>query len=72
MYEAELHYDDGRRAVIDVPDDAICGTDFCEVCGDCLSCYDDDPCGEYAWHTWIVAEEDLAQFLEEHTDARVR
>ena len=39
-----------------------CGRDFCDVCGDCLSCYGDDPCGPadedddapVARHRWVI------------------
>lgn len=74
MYEADLHYADGRRAVIDVPYLAICGQDFCAYCGDCLECNPDDWCLNPAggWHTWIVTEDRLADFLEEHTGSAVR
>lgn len=30
----------------------VCGEDFCEVCGDCLSCYAYDPCNNGAAHIW--------------------
>lgn len=41
-------------------DDAepICEQDFCDTCGDCLSCYGDDPCvlSEGGKHLWVGYE----------------
>lgn len=35
-----------------------CGVDFCDVCGDCLSCYIGDPCYESTdpdvGHRWVI------------------
>lgn len=37
----------------------ICGEDFCDRCGDCLSCYGGDPChSEHDKHFWVVYEND--------------
>jgi hypothetical protein len=37
-----------------------CGEDFCDCCGDCLSCYGDDGCydgsDEAGVHRWIKYE----------------
>jgi hypothetical protein len=34
----------------------VCGEDFCESCGDCLTCYSGDPCYDggttYDGHSW--------------------
>jgi hypothetical protein len=46
-------------------DRPVCGLDFCDSCGDCLSCYD-CPCS-----SWVVYADGLAGFLEEHEGARV-
>lgn len=50
----------------------ICGTDFCDGCGDCLSCYDCDPCPD-GMHTWVVYVEERAElelWLGEHAPAK--
>ena len=44
----------------------ICGKDFCDICGDCLYCYDDT---EYCWHMWTVYLDDLAEFMLTHEGA---
>lgn len=44
----------------------VCGEDFCDACGDCLSCYggEDGCCGEEAKaHIWIV-------YLSEDEDSK--
>lgn len=30
----------------------VCGEDFCEMCGDCLFCFGDDPCLDDGSHVW--------------------
>lgn len=40
----------------------VCGKDFCDSCGDCLSCYWEDPCygndsGEHFWVEYVDEEE---------------
>ena len=30
-----------------------CGKNFCDTCGDCLACYESDPCID-GNHRWIV------------------
>jgi len=41
------------------------GKDFCDLCGDCLDCYVDDPCPDTkdGKHSWVVYEkhEDLTK-----------
>lgn len=36
-----------------------CGKDFCDKCGDCLYCYDYDPCyiGDTDDHLWVTYED---------------
>lgn len=34
-------------------DTPICGEDFCETCGDCLSCYGGEPCLDDGQHYWV-------------------
>lgn len=45
------------RAVEAVPQ---CGEDFCDACGDCLHCYEGDPCTETenGQHFWVQYGED--------------
>lgn len=31
-----------------------CGRDFCDACGDCLSCNGGDPCIEGNIHRWVL------------------
>ena len=35
-----------------------CGKHFCDICGDCLACYWEDPCNGIAGeeHLWVVYE----------------
>jgi hypothetical protein len=51
-----LHiYDDtGMKVLRTAERTPVCGKDFCDTCGDCLSCHWDDPCtgninGEHFW-----------------------
>jgi hypothetical protein len=49
----------------------ICGEDFCDACGDCLHCYDDDPCyghGTGGEHTWVVYAEDGPEWRQHHPE----
>lgn len=36
----------------------ICGQDFCEACGDCMSCYGGDPCtlDDTGRHVWLPVD----------------
>lgn len=47
--------------------DVSCGDAFCDTCGDCLSCYIDDPCrdGDASSHYFVVYEEDLPAWFGE-------
>jgi hypothetical protein len=38
--------------------------DFCDTCGDCLSCFGEDDCGDVDGraHSWVVYPEDAAEF----------
>lgn len=38
---------------ITVEAEPICGEDFCDICGDCLVCYADDPCKDGGDHVWV-------------------
>lgn len=42
------------------------GVDFCDTCGDCLSCFAEDGCGDVDGkpHSWVVYPEDAAEFRE--------
>ena len=33
-----------------------CDKDFCDTCGDCLSCYGCDPCFDDGEHQWVIYE----------------
>lgn len=55
--------DDGTVAkCVDRDELPICGVDFCDSCGDCLSCHGDEPCwdggvnnGPHMWVTYVDA-----------------
>ena len=34
----------------------ICGVHFCDTCGDCLSCFESDDCGDVPGqsHVWVL------------------
>lgn len=49
----------------------ICGVDFCDSCGDCLACYDSDPCPTRDNHQWVVYEDELTQFIDRHSGALI-
>ena len=34
----------------------ICGTDFCDTCGDCLHCFYDAHCYPEGDHYWVAYE----------------
>lgn len=36
----------------------VCMEDFCEICGDCLHCYGEDPCTQDGGHYWVKYEEE--------------
>lgn len=47
------HYDDKpMKAIESIP---VCGQDFCDTCGDCLACYNEDGCGGHDGkdHLWV-------------------
>lgn len=52
----------GIEFIESVEAEPICGVDFCDSCGDCLSCYGGDPCckNEDRNHRWIEYQ-DAAQ-----------
>ena len=35
-----------------------CSQDFCDICGDCLSCYGEDKCTNGRQHNWIEYKDD--------------
>jgi hypothetical protein len=45
-----------------VEDEPVCGEDFCDACGDCLSCYGYDDCyprgGDHFWVQYGENDED--------------
>ena len=45
--------------------DPICGEDFCDSCGDCLHCYDEDMCyrGEDSEHSLVIYYEQVIEIL---------
>ena len=43
----------GTRQIRMVDDTPECGEDFCDSCGDCLSCYGDDDCRDGGTHFWV-------------------
>ena len=54
-------YDDrGETLLRTVEAEPECGEDFCDKCGDCLHCYEGDPCcyREDGQHLWIQYGED--------------
>lgn len=45
-----------------------CGFDYCDRCGDCLYCYEDDPCAPGSqWHTWVVYPSQADEFWAYHS-----
>jgi hypothetical protein len=46
-----------------------CNEDFCDGCGDCLSCYWEDPCRDGGEHTWVVYEDQAAEWWVAHPEA---
>lgn len=54
IVDPEKDYETVKR----VPAEPYCGHDFCDACGDCLSCYEHDPClrtddGEHVWIEYL-------------------
>lgn len=49
-----------------------CGEDFCDACGDCLSCYAGDPCysSNIGEHRWIVYADKADEWRTNHPEAR--
>lgn len=47
--------DEKTDKLLDIDDaEPECGKDFCDRCGDCLHCYDGNPCvNDHAKHRWI-------------------
>lgn len=45
----------GEELLYTVEDEPVCGRDFCDSCGDCLSCYDVDSClqNDEGDHFWV-------------------
>lgn len=37
----------------------VCGEDFCDLCGDCLACYGDQPYPDGGAHRWLYYEDQL-------------
>ena len=45
-----------------------CGKDFCDTCGDCLHCYEGDPCftgRDRGKHIWLIYLLEKDQTLNE-------
>ena len=70
MWIADL-VDEKYTTVDRVRADPRCG-DFCDLCGDCLRCYGNDPCyydrgiGE---HQWVVYADQREQWRADHPTA---
>jgi hypothetical protein len=70
IMQKHVYDEDGRkfiRTVDAVPD---CGTDFCDMCGDCLSCYGGDECvcSDDGRHLWIQYGEEASDGGKPVTD----
>jgi hypothetical protein len=61
---------DEITAWVELPDDElwVCGSDFCDQCGDCLACYGSDPCynNPDAEHTYVIYPNNLTEFMTKH------
>lgn len=46
----------GNSPTVQVEATPVCGEDFCDSCGDCLTCHVEDQCGaaENRQHCWVV------------------
>lgn len=49
--------------------EAVCGEDFCDMCGDCLACYDGDPCPDLPFHRRVVYADQAAEWTAAHPGA---
>jgi hypothetical protein len=63
--------DEQYRVVAEVQAEPHCGKDFCDLCGDCLHCYPDDPCysSSHGGHQWTIYAEQIVKFRAEHPEA---
>jgi len=54
------HYDSRGIKLLYVDEaEPVCGQDFCDSCGECLACYDEDECAFWAdGHFWVVYEDE--------------
>lgn len=59
-----------RIGWVATPGGFVCGTDFCNECGDCLACFGGDYCPS-GFHRPVVYEDDLEEYLTEHEGATV-
>lgn len=42
----------------------VCGEDFCDRCGDCLHCYEGDPCyPDGGDHSWCMDADEAAEYI---------
>lgn len=51
------HYDASGTLLLETVElEPRCGEDFCDLCGDCLRCFDGDRCPETddGEHRWVV------------------
>lgn len=55
-----------HRAIGSIEARPVCGSDFCDCCGDCIACFAGDCDGR-----WLVYEDELADFLKDHPGASV-
>lgn len=64
-----IYTHDGSRRVRVEEHTPVCGEDFCDTCGDCLSCYGGDPCydglHERDEHFWVVYLDENGELPED-------
>lgn len=61
---ASIYDDDGVRLLGKAKLEIFCGDAFCDSCGDCLSCYIGDPCGnEGGDHFFVIYACDLSDWF---------
>lgn len=64
-----IYDESGKHFIREVDAEPVCGKDFCDACGDCLSCYDGDSCFEGKGdHFWVQYGEDPPHVHEWNPD----
>lgn len=66
---AVFHVVSGVTPVGEFEDEVICG-DYCDLCGDCVRCFGEDPCvgSEGGGHHLVLYIEEIQCWHKEHRD----